>query len=265
MKKYSFTFILMVLLTLSSFFINALTFSICISIFAVFALKELLNIRKNTKKFPIELEVISYIMTILFVYNNYGSSVNFNLMDYRYISILILINLIPLIFIKKKDVYNLSDALFLIGSTLFIGITFNLIILLRNYNMDYVIYIFLIALFTDLFSYISGKLIGKYKLSNAISSDKTIEGLVIGTIMGTFIPSLFFLAKININLSIYVVFAITFLLSLLGQAGDLVFSFIKKEYIYNDKIINSRKFSILNELDSIIFIILGFILLLTII
>lgn len=263
MKKYSFSIVLLSLIALSSFFISEMTFSICMSVFAVFALKELISIRKETKSFPIEVEVMSYILTIILIYNNYGNSLNFNLIDYRYLSIIILTNLIPLIIIKNRKKYSLNDALFLIGSTIFIGFTFNLIVLLRNYNMDYLIYIFLIALFTDLFSYISGTLIGRYKLSEDISEDKTIEGLIFGTLIGTFVPTMFFLTKINISLSVYTVILITFLLSLLGQCGDLAFAFIKKEFMKKE--LSKNKFGVLNELDSIIFIILGFILILTII
>ena len=79
--------------------------------------------------------------------------------------------------------------------------------------------------------------------------------------MGTFVPTLFYLSVIPTALPIYAIFMITFLLSLLGQVGDLVFSFIKREFGKKDfsNIIMGNG-GILDIVDSIIFIILGFIL-----
>lgn len=264
MQNNIYKIILIVLITLGGFLAGNLLFSIVISIITFFALLELISIRKSTKNFPIEIEVFSYIIVILMIYNNYGKDLNYNFLDYRYISALILVNIVPIIFINNTKKYGLSDALFLIGSTLFIGTTFNLIIMLNNYNSDYLIYLFLISLFTDLFSYIAGKLIGKYKLYKDMDSDKTIEGLIFGTVMGTFIPTLFFLAKININIPIIIVIFITFILSVLAQIGDLVFNNIKKEYVKKDKKDSILNFKVLNEIDSLIFIVLGFILILSV-
>ena len=35
---------------------------------------------------------------------------------------------------------NLNDALFLIGSILFVGLSFNLIVITRNFDINYIIY-----------------------------------------------------------------------------------------------------------------------------
>jgi phosphatidate cytidylyltransferase len=193
--------------------------------------------------------------------NNYYGTMDYYLVDYRLIAALILINLIPLVLVNDKRMYSLLDALYLIGTTLFIGITFNLITQFRSYNIDYVTYIFLIAFFTDLFGYITGKLIGTKKFFPSISPKKTFEGAVGGTFMGTVIPSLFYISVIDSTLPIYAIFIITFLLSMLGQIGDLVFSFIKREYgkkDFSNLVVGNG--GILDMLDSIIFITLGFIL-----
>lgn len=265
MKKNNLLLVLLIFLTIISFFVGRLFFSINLSILAVLSLRELLLIRKSTKVFPIEIELMAYILVVVLVYNNYGNDFNYNLIDYRLLSLLILANLIPLVFIKNRKKYSINDALYLISSTLFIGITFNLILLLRNYNADYVVYIFLISIFTDLFSYISGRLIGRHILSEKISDNKTVEGLVFGTLIGTFIPTLYFLSRINISLTTITVILVTLILSILAQLGDLVFCFIKREYTSSkENLFEMKNYGILNKLDSMIFILLGFILILTI-
>ena len=84
--------------------------------------------------------------------------------------------------------------------------------------------------------------------------------------MSTIISSMFFISRITTDIPIYAVVIITFILSLFGQFGDLVFSFIKKEFnIPNFSKSNKLKSGILDIMDSVIFITLGFILFVSII
>ncbi len=261
MKKSIISTIILILLFAFSLFLGKLPFSIIMSLFACLSLREILNIRGKDRHIPIEVELLSYVLVVFFTMNNYYGTMDYYLVDYRLIAALILINLIPLVLVNDKRMYSLLDALYLIGTTLFIGITFNLITQFRSYNIDYVTYIFLIAFFTDLFGYITGKLIGTKKFFPSISPKKTFEGAVGGTFMGTVIPSLFYISVIDSTLPIYAIFIITFLLSMLGQIGDLVFSFIKREYgkkDFSNLVVGNG--GILDMLDSIIFITLGFIL-----
>ena len=161
--------------------------------------------------------------------------------------------------------YNLNDALFLTASTLFIGLSFNLLILLRNFSLDYVIYLFIISIITDTFAYITGKYIGKNPLAPLISPKKTIEGLVGGTIMGVVVGTIYYTTVINPGLDIGIIIFVTLCLSLIGQLGDLIFSSIKRYYDVKDfsNLIPGHG-GILDRLDSIIFIVLGFILFLAV-
>ena len=153
----------------------------------------------------------------------------------------------------------------MIGATLFIGISFTLIIAIRNYNLEYIIYIFLIATITDTYALLTGRKIGKHKLAESISPNKTIEGAIGGSIMGTIVASIYFLEFIDPTASIFAVASMTLILTIIGQIGDLVFSAIKRYY-------NTKDFSnlipghggILDRLDSIIFIVLAFLLFLSV-
>ena len=261
MKKQSFLEIVVLLILFSgSLLFGRLPFAICMSLFAVLSLREILLIRGKSKV-PIELELLAYILVVFFTMNNYSADVAVYLLDYRLMAALIIIDMLPLVLINNKNKYNSNDALYLIGSTMFIGLTFNLIVLFRSYNFDYVIYVFLIAFCTDLFAFITGKYIGQHNFFHTISPRKTLEGALGGLAMGTIIPTLYFISTITTELPIYAIVLLTMGLSVLGQFGDLVFSFIKREYGKKDFL---KGGGILDILDSIIFISLAFVLIISI-
>ena len=119
---------------------------------------------------------------------------------------------------------------------------------------------------TDSFALGFGKLIGKNKLASTVSPNKTIEGFIGGAVMGTFIATAYYMTVINPARSLVLIIFITCLLSCIGQIGDLVFSFIKRNYGKKDfsNLIPGHG-GILDRFDSFIFIILAFILLVGII
>ncbi len=178
---------------------------------------------------------------------------------------LIFIFLAPMILINDSKKYNLNDALFLIGSTLFIGLSFNLLIIVRNFDINYIIYLLLITTITDTFALLTGKLIGKHKLCPKISPNKTIEGLVGGILMGTFVTTSFYFTVINSNISLVLLILVSMLLCFVGQIGDLIFSSIKRQYDIKDfsELIPGHG-GILDRFDSLIFVTLAFIMLMKI-
>ena len=111
---------------------------------------------------------------------------------------------------------------------------------------------------TDIFALVTGSLVGKTPLSKKFSPNKTIEGLIGGTVMGTILATMFYLEAIPTELTITNIVIITMTLSLIGQLGDLVFSSVKRYY-------NKKDFSnlipghggILDRFDSIIFVALA--------
>ncbi len=264
MKTRIISAILLLIIFIPILFLGGISFAILMAILAVASLNELLKIRRRKRKIPMCIELYSYILVAFFTMNNYSSSDAFYMLDYRLMAFLILINLAPLVFVGNKDKYDFTDALFLIGATLFIGLTFNLLVLIREYNISYVIYIFLITTITDTFAMLTGKYVGRIKLASIISPNKTVEGLIGGTLMGTFVATMYYISVIDVY-NIGTVIIVTLLLSLLGQLGDLVFSFIKREFGKKDfsNIIPGHG-GILDRLDSIIFVTLGFLIVLTI-
>ena len=121
------------------------------------------------------------------------------------------------------------------------------------------IFLFSITIITDTFAYFGGMLIGKNKLLEVISPKKTWEGTIIGSLVGTFVCTVFYLTLIDIEASIFEVTIVVLFLSLIGQFGDLFFSAIKRKYGVKDfSNIMPGHGGVLDRLDSIIFVMLAF-------
>ena len=127
------------------------------------------------------------------------------------------------------SVQKFSYALFyLIG-----GITF--MILLPSYQGGYVSYlvasIFGIIWINDTFAFIVGKSMGKRKLYERISPNKTVEGfiggLVFSCLAGVLIYKYFYPKEAGLTLQLWVFIAL--LTSVFGTLGDLIQSQLKRQ------------------------------------
>ena len=258
MKKRLLGGTLVVILLLGALLLGNKIFRITMTIVSLFGLKELIDIKyKNKKILPIK--IISYILLIILMLNKIVYR-----LDTSSILILILLSLIlPVIFYNDKDKYNICDSMYFIGITLLLGIAFNNISNMREISIYKCIYIFIISFITDTYAYIGGSLIGKHKFTS-ISPKKTIEGCLIGIIMGTFIGSMFYISLVS-NISVLKTIIMSFILTILSELGDLVFSAIKRYFDKKDysNIIPGHG-GILDRFDSVIFVSLGMSLILSI-
>lgn len=259
MKRRVITALLLLAIFLPILYLGGIVFNLAVLIIGVLGLKEMLDIKKEI---PIAMKLTAFAIFIYFVFS-FSSAQNFVFfLDYRIISLILLVLLLPIIFYHDEKKYNINDALSLIGIIFFLGLSFNLIISIRSYNLNLLIYLFLITIVTDTYAYIGGSLIGKNKLLEKISPKKTWEGLIVGTIFGVMISSLFYYATINYQTNIFVLIFSTALLSIIGQFGDLVFSSIKRLYGKKDfSNLLPGHGGVLDRLDSFIFVSLGYVLL----
>lgn len=255
--------IVMVLLFVPILLLGGKAFAIFMSLLAICGFYELINIRESKKKFPTSVKVFGYLMVVFFALNNFNSIEFLYEANYKVMALIIFMFLSPMVFINDSKKYNLNDALFLVGSVLFIGLSFNLLIITRNFNVSYIIYLLLITTMNDTFALFTGMLIGKRKLAPLISPKKTIEGSIGGALMGTFIGTAFYATVISSNVPLVLVIFVTLFLSFVGQLGDLVFSAIKRYYGKKDfsNLIPGHG-GILDRFDSLIFVTLAFILVL---
>lgn len=261
MKTRIISAIVMCIIVIPITLIGGLPFKILGIVLSVASMYEILKARSSKSTIPLAIRIVSYLLIASFVY--LGTSVysaNYELI-YKILIVMFLLYFTPVVFIDDTEKYSITDSLYIIGATIFLGITYNSMILISNNSISYLIYLLLITTVTDTFAYFTGYFIGRHKLCEKISPNKTIEGAVGGAIIGTIIPSLFYLYIINSDVNILVVIGITLLLSTVGQVGDLFFSSIKRHYQIKDfsNLIPGHG-GILDRLDSIIFVVITFIL-----
>ena len=129
-----------------------------------------------------------------------------------------------------NKIFNKKNYIYLFGlvvlSVFFLSII--KIYNLQDYNLKF-LWLILIAWLTDIGGYIFGKLFGGPKLTK-ISPNKTWSGVFGSLILSQFACLIFFLDSnyiLNFN-----IFLFQFLLSITGQIGDILMSYIKR---LNDK------------------------------
>lgn len=261
MKTRIISAIVMCIIVIPILFIGSIPFKILAILLSVASMYEILKARSTKSTIPLIIRILSYVLVSLFVY--LGTSVysaNYEII-YKIMIGVFLLYFIPVVFIDNTEKYSITDALYVLGCTLFIGVAYNSFIIISNDSINYLIYLLLITVTTDTFAYFTGYFIGRNKMCEKISPKKTWEGAVGGSIVGTIIPSFFYLYLINPSINIYLLLGITLILSIIGQIGDLFFSSVKRHYKIKDfsNLIPGHG-GILDRLDSIIFVSLAFIL-----
>lgn len=238
--------------------IGGYPFAIVVGALSVWAYKEILDLKKSHKDIPDMVKLLGLLSLIYLVLGNYGlNSLDFSV-SYSRILLPLVIMLLPTV-IYRKNKYTTQDAFYLIGAIFFIGILFNLVIVIRNINVYLLLYLLCITVFTDTFAYLIGLLIGRHKMCPEISPKKTWEGAIAGLIGGTSVATIFYSNLLG-NFSIKLLL-ITMLLSIIGQFGDLVFSKIKRENDIKDfSNIMPGHGGVLDRLDSLSFVIFVYVI-----
>ena len=257
-KRFLSSFVMLVLL-IPLLLIGKTVFNIGVYIVAIMSLHEFIKIKEEKKRIPSFIKFISFIMiTLLILTNSQLKDLTFSI-DYRVLAALFITYLLPTVLYHDREKYSINDAFYLIGGILFLGISLSLLILIRSRSLSLTIYLILIATITDTYAYIIGSLIGKRKLLEVVSPKKTWEGMIGGTVFGVLFGTVFYHLFISETMPIYVIILITVFLSILSQFGDLVFSAIKRYFGKKDfsKLIAGHG-GVLDRLDSIIFVLLGF-------
>ena len=125
-----------------------------------------------------------------------------------------------------NKIFNKKNYIYVLGLLILFVFFLSLIKIynLQDYNLNF-LWLILIAWLTDIGGYIFGKLFGGPKLIK-ISPNKTWAGAFGSLILSQFAFLIFFLNpdyKLNLN-----IFFFQILLSIIGQAGDILMSYIKR-------------------------------------
>jgi phosphatidate cytidylyltransferase len=125
-----------------------------------------------------------------------------------------------------NKIFNKKNYIYLLGLLILFFFFLSLIKIynLKDYNLNF-LWLILIAWLTDIGGYIFGKLFGGPKLIK-ISPNKTWAGAFGSLILSQFAFLIFFLNsdyKLNLNIFFFQIF-----LSIIGQIGDILMSYIKR-------------------------------------
>ncbi len=243
--------------------IGGFLFSLAVCILAIMGLKEFMLIKETKKEIPSFIKFISYIMMILFIF-----TIDYRMplisLDLRLISGIFIVYLIPVILYNNRKLYSVTDGFYLTGGLFFLAYAFSVLIYVRNISIDHLIFILLITIIGDTQAFITGKLIGKTKLLEEISPNKTVEGAIGGLFMAVLISASFYLIVINPTIELHVLLIVTGFLALLSQFGDLIFSAIKRHFGKKDfsDLIPGHG-GVLDRMDSLLFVLIGYVFFLT--
>ncbi|MBL4952677.1 phosphatidate cytidylyltransferase [Neobacillus sp. OS1-32] len=153
-----------------------------------------------------------------------------------------------------KNRFDFENAAFTILSAIYVGIGFYFFIQTREAGLVYIFYSIFIVWATDSGAYFVGRAYGRKKLWPEISPNKTVEGFFGGIISAVVVGILFGVFS-DINATIITLIAMTVILSVFGQLGDLVQSAYKRHFNVKDSgNILPGHGGILDRFDSLLFV-----------
>lgn len=253
MKKRVISAIVALLIFIPLIIVGGIWFKIAATVLSILGMREILNLPGKEKR-PKYVDVILYALVILLTFMDTNRNI--------YYFLTLLLPMLTVIYCNDNKKYNADDAFKFIGSTILIGTVFHEFTIIREKSIMLFIYLFLITMLTDTYAHLGGSLIGKHKFSPKISPNKTWEGAIIGGIFGTLCAATFYYIAIDSSVNVLGLLVITLFLSCLGQLGDLFFSAIKRNHGIKDfSNIMPGHGGVLDRLDSIIFVVIGYILL----
>lgn len=253
MKKRVISAIVALLIFVPLVIIGGMWFKIAVCVLSVLAMREVLNLPGGEKR-PKYVDIILYALVILLTFMDSDRK--------SYYFLTLLLPMLAVIYCNNNKKYNADDAFKYVGSTILIGTIFHHFIIIRENSIMLFVYLFLITMLTDTYAHLGGSLIGKHKMSPKISPNKTWEGAIIGGLFGTLCAATFYYIAIDSSVNVLGLLIITLFLSCLGQLGDLFFSAMKRNHDIKDfSNIMPGHGGVLDRLDSIIFVVIGYILL----
>ena len=207
------------LLVLSLFFISKLSAFILLLLVSLICSKEWFDIFEYDLYIPYTILIYSPIAPLLIIYFYDISKIH-----YSYFIFPIGLIIYTGTFINY-GIYEKFGSALIFHTWFSLGVV-SIAYILIEYNILFTYLAILSIAISDIAAYEAGRRIGKRKLIESISPNKTVEGLIFGLVFG----SIFMGINISINLdeSLLVTILISFIFILFGVIGDLFMSRIKR-------------------------------------
>lgn len=156
--------------------------------------------------------------------------------------------------VASKNKFSFEQASVLLLATLYIGIGFSYLIVLRSEGINFLLFVLFTIWATDTGAYFVGRSFGKRKLWPAISPNKTVGGAIGGLIIAM-IVGIAFQFIYPFNFSLFSVVLLSSMISIMGQIGDLVASALKRHFNVKDAgSIFPGHGGVLDRFDSLLFV-----------
>lgn len=241
------------------FISGTVLYPIAITLIAMLGMREYIGIKETKKELPLFIKLIAYLLIPLILLSIETDLHSRLMIDFRIITGTCLAILIPIVLYHKRELYSINDACYMFTGVLFLGVSMSFLLTYYDISRTLLVYLLLITMLSDTFAFMTGKLIGRHKLLEDISPNKTWEGLYGGVILGSFVSIVFYLTFVDSEVYLMNLIWITIFLSVIGQLGDLFFSAMKRYFDKKDfSNIMPGHGGVLDRLDSIIFVMLAF-------
>ncbi len=256
MKQRIISAIIALIIVVPLIILGGIPYYIGVGILSIIGFYEITKVYDHEKEIPTYIKLIVLVTYLCLIASSIRES--YFTLDHRFIILNIFACTLPLI-VYDRSKYDSEDSFKLLATVLLLSISFNFMIVIRNMSLYYLLYVITITITSDTFAHFVGTLIGKKKLCPKVSPNKTVEGFIGGVLFGTFLGSVIFLTVISSTANVFLVVIISFILSIISELGDLVFSAIKRKHDVKDYgNIMPGHGGVIDRLDSIIFAILAF-------
>lgn len=244
------------LLVVACIFSDTIAFPILLGLMALLGVYEMLGCIGMRKNFIVSLCL--YVMTVIVTILTQTIE-SHSLYIAAYSSFLFCIMLILLtVSVFSEGSIPVDKVCVAFTTCAYIITGFISIIQLRSMKHGEIIYllVFIAPWVTDTFAYFCGRLFGRHKLIPSVSPKKTIEGSVGGIvfcIIGCIAYRLILGAIYEELPPVWIFGALGFVVSIVSQIGDLMFSLIKRRYGIKDYgVIFPGHGGVLDRFDSVI-------------
>lgn len=134
MKTRLISALIAMLIFIPILFIGGTLFNVAVYIISVLGLYEFIKIKEEKKELPSFIKFISYILLSLIILFSSSKAVLEFSIDYRILSGLFIMYLIPTILYHDRKIYSVNDAFYMLGGLIFIAASFSLLISIREKN-----------------------------------------------------------------------------------------------------------------------------------